>query len=100
MASSDDMVIRLGEAAADAVPEPRPDMVARRGARRMVKLVPVPGNYAVPAIWTSPETKLDDEGRPCRVVVVLMQKEPVPETMRMWVPAQFFESLPSVPVEW
>jgi len=91
-----DIKIDLG---GDTVLRPKEEHIARKGPRRMVKLVPLPGNYAAPAIWTSPY--IVDEGRtPCRLVIVLVTKEPKPETMRITVPQDFLEKLPEVPVEW
>lgn len=84
----------------NAAVQPQEDNIARRGPRRMVKLIPLPGNYAAPAIWTSPYTIEDDTHTPCRLVIVLVAKAPKPETMRMTVPQDFLEKLPEVPVEW
>lgn len=86
----------------DVIHKPGEEHIARRGARRFVKLVPLPGNYAAPAIWTGQphEDTIDGQKMLVRTCVVLMVKEPAPETMRITIPADFYEKLPDVPVEW
>jgi hypothetical protein len=95
-----DVILEVG--GADAVQMPRENDIARRGPRRMVKLVPLPGNYAAPAIWTGPVVEDDIDGKivPVRHCIVLMSKEPKPETMRVAIPLDFYDKLVDVPVEW
>lgn len=92
-------IIDLG---VEAIPIPTENSIARSGPRRMVKLAPVPGSYAVPIIWTGPVQidEIDGKQLRCRICVVLFQKEPRPETMRISIPADFYDKLPEVPVEW
>ncbi len=87
---------------ADSVPQPREGDIARRGPRRLVKLVPLPGNYAAPVIWTGPvvEDEIDGKLVPVRQCVVLVTKEPKPETMRIAIPIDYYDKLVDVPVEW
>ena len=85
-----------------AIPKPNEGDIARRGARRLVKLVPMPGSFAAPAIWTTPEivaTNIEGNIVPCRVCIVLVTKSP-PETMRITIPSAFYDALPEIPVEW
>jgi hypothetical protein len=85
----------------NVVLKPSENDVAHYGPRRMVKLVPLPGNHAAPAIWTSPYTFEDDDLKAkCHHVIVLMSKEPLPETMRVTLPVDFLAKLPEVPCEW
>jgi hypothetical protein len=86
----------------NSIPRPTENNIARFGPRRMVKLAPIPGNSAVPVIWTGPLTEDEIDGRKifCRPCIVLMVKEPKPMTMFMSIPADFYEKLPDVPVEW
>lgn len=97
MSDARDIVIDLG----GAVSKPNDREIARTGARRMVKLIPVPGSYAVPAIWTGPVTPQEIDGKLvlCREAIVLMTKSP-PQTMKVTVPADFYAALPEIPVEW
>lgn len=97
MSSFDDIVIDLSGPAV----KPDESQVARGGARRMVKLIPVPGSYAVPAIWTGPPAPQEIDGQQilCRECIVLMSKSP-PQTMKVTVPADFYAKLPDIPVEW
>lgn len=85
----------------DAVPQPRPEHIAQRGPRRLVKLAPVMGG--VPIIWTSPDvTQVNNEDgtkSACRACIVLVQKSP-PETMRVHIPCDLIDKLVDVPVEW
>lgn len=86
----------------DVVHKPTEENIARRGPRRMVKLIPMPGNFAAPAIWTSPkfEDVIDKERIQVVACVVLVSKDP-PRTMLITVPAQFYEEkCVDVPVEW
>lgn len=85
----------------DVVTRPREEHIAHRGPRRLVKLVPIPGS-AAPAIWTSPDAHtqdIDGVRTLCRTVVVLVSKSP-PTCTRVYVPKDFYETLPEVPVEW
>jgi hypothetical protein len=87
---------------ADSIPRPSEDQIARRGARRLVKLVPTPFGGR-PAIWTSPYIvveNIDGVFTPCLIAVVLVQAEPKPETQRVFVPKDLYEKLADVPVEW
>jgi hypothetical protein len=83
-----------------SIPKPTENNIARRGPRRLVKLIPIPGS-ASPAIWTGPmfEDEIDGQRVIVRACVVLVSKEP-PETMKVTVPADFYDKLPDVPVEW
>lgn len=86
----------------DAIPRPREAQIARRGVRRLVKLAPV--LQGAPVIWTSPSPKesTDEEGRKIIVYdcIVLVTKDPRPETMRVEIPTDLYEKLHDVPVEW
>jgi hypothetical protein len=86
----------------DAVPRPTEAHIARTGPRRLVKLAPILGG--APVIWTSPYIveELDHEGRrfKARVCIVLVTKEPLPETMRVRLPIDLIDKLHDVPVEW
>lgn len=97
---SGNVILEVG--GADVVQKPRESDIARRGPRRLVKLVPLPGNYAAPVIWTGPvvEDEIDGKIVPVRQCIVLMSREPKPETMRVAVPADFYDKLADIPVEW
>lgn len=98
---SNDIVLEVG--LHDAVPKPTEDQIARRGPRRLVKLVPLPGNYSGPAIWTGPRFEdVDDQGKSyvARKCVVMLSKDPKPETVCITIPNEFYEKLLDVPVEW
>lgn len=82
----------------DPIERPNDTVIARTGSRRLVKLVPLPGNYAGPAVWTSPDVIIDD-GVQCLHVLVLMTRNP-PEVVRITIPKDFYAKLPEVPVEW
>lgn len=86
----------------DVVPQPTEENIARRGPRRLVKLIPMPGNFAAPAIWTGPkfEDVIDKEKIFVVQCVLLVNKEPKPQTMLMTVPADFYDKCVDVPVEW
>lgn len=85
-----------------AIPKPGDGDIAKRGARRLVKLIPLPSGFAVPAIWTGPikEDEIENQKVIVRDCIVLITKEPKAETMRVTVPKDFYDSLPDVPVEW
>lgn len=87
---------------ADAVPQPGPHHIARNGPRRLVKLAPVLGGC--PVIWRNPAPLEDrnEEGQKHLVYqcVVLVQKEPKPETMLVNIPLDLYQRLMDVPVEW
>lgn len=85
----------------NSVPKPTAENIARRGPRRLVKLVPLPG-FAGPAIWTSPDVSnqnIDGKQVACRTCVVMLTTEP-PTVTRVYVPADFYERLHDVPVAW
>jgi hypothetical protein len=87
----------------DAVPRPKEHHIARQGPRRLVKLAPVLAG--APIIWTSPyvlEEDIDGSGvkQACRVCIVLVQRDPLPETMRVRIPLSLYDKLHDVPVEW
>jgi hypothetical protein len=84
-----------------SIPRPTEENIARRGPRRLVKLVPLPGS-AGPAIWTSPHAEfqlIDGKQVSCRTCIVLVSAEP-PLVTRVYVPADFYERLEDVPVAW
>lgn len=97
--------IEIGGIAEDIRPEAalRGRVSERNGDRRMVKLVPMPGGGAAPAIWTSHEI-VDDVAIGPAVVCVLMVRNAgaggKPGTVTMTVPKNFYEKLPEIPVEW
>lgn len=72
--------------------------IARRGPTRKVKLVPLMGPFAAPAIWTS-DYLVEFEGKPAYVCIVLVTKNPA-ECTRITIPKAFYENLPEIPVEW
>ena len=85
----------------DTIPKPKDFEIARHGPRRLVKLVPIPGS-AGPAIWTSPKasfTEIDGQPKLAYTCVVLVAKEP-PQTVRVFVPKDFYDKLHDIPVEW
>ena len=86
----------------DAVPRPQQHQIARKGARRLVKLAPVLAG--VPVIWRNPEPheSKDAEGKKIRVYacIVLVTKGNKPETMRVEIPTDLYDQLHDVPVEW
>lgn len=97
--SNDDIIIDLVGAVNN---KPNEGEIARRGSRRMVKLVPVPGMYAVPCIWAGPVKPAEiDPGKYVlsRECIILMSKDPL-QSMKMTIPADFYEKLPEIPVEW
>jgi hypothetical protein len=67
---------------------------------RMVRLITI-ADVAVPIIWSGPAFEDNDEGRrvTCRTCIVLMQKAPLPETMRVTIPIEHYDRLPFVSVE-
>lgn len=82
----------------DPIEKPNDTVIARTGKRRLVKLVPLPGNYAGPAVWTSPDVIVDG-GVQCLRVLVLMTRDP-PQVVCITIPKDFYAKLPEVPVEW
>lgn len=86
----------------DAVPRPREEHIARSGSRRLVKLAPILGG--VPVIWRSPKPieDVDEHGTKglFYCCIVLVTKEPKPETMRVNIPTDLYDQLHDVPVEW
>jgi hypothetical protein len=95
-----DVILEVG--LVDDVRKPTENDIARRGPRRLVKLVPLPGTYAAPAIWTGPVVEDDIDGKlvPVRHCIVLISKEPKPETMRITIPVDYYDKMVDVPVEW
>lgn len=95
--SREDIIINLDGPAT----RPNEHEVPRIGLRRWVKLVPVPGSYAVPCIWAGPITPQDIDGKmlKARECIVLMSKSP-PQTMKITIPTDFYDKLPEIPVEW
>ncbi len=86
----------------DAVPQPQERHIAKQGPRRLVKLAPILDG--VPVIWRSPKpiVDTDEEGRKQEVYccIVLVTKDPKPETMRVNIPVDLYDKLHDVPVEW
>jgi hypothetical protein len=89
---------------ANVIIQPGAEHIARggAGARRLVKLIPLPGRSAAPAIWTGApvEGEIDGEKLKVRVCIVLMGRDPKPFTAAVTVPDEFYQRLPDVPVEW
>lgn len=94
---SNDIIIDLGGPAT----RPNENDVPRTGERRFVKLIPMPGNYAAPAIWSGPIKPQEIDGKYVRAreCVVLVSKDPI-QTMKITIPVEFYDVLPDIPVEW
>jgi len=96
---AEDVIIPVGY---DDLTKLKPDekIIATRGPRRFVKVVPTPFG-AKPAIWTKLPQEETIEGRTMRAVccVVLLEKDPV-QTACITVPCDFYEKLPEMPIEW
>jgi len=86
----------------DAVAQPQPQHIATRGPRRLVKLVPVMGG--APVIWCNPVPieEVNEEGKKIAVFqcVILVEKQPKPQTMLVTIPTDLYQRLHDVPVEW
>lgn len=70
----------------------------RGGTHRFVRVVPTPFGER-PCIWTSQEAALDAEGVLSYTAIVLVSRVPA-ETMRITIPCEIWDQLPTAPVEW
>lgn len=100
---SDSRIISI-DLDANTIIKPGEDHIARggAGARRLVKLIPLPGKSAAPAIWTSSAVEGDIDGKKLmvHVCIVLLGRDPKPATAAITIPVELYERLPDVPVEW
>jgi hypothetical protein len=103
--SNEEFIVMPVDLGGNIVLKPSEDDIARRGPRRLVKLVPLPGNHAAPAIWVSPYIFDDHDLKvPCHHVIVILSKgppsTPMPQTTCVTIPKTFYDKLPDVPCEW
>jgi len=72
--------------------------VEGRGTHRIVKVCPTPFGDR-PCVWTDPEPSPGEDGVSSYTAIVLVSRQPA-ETMRVKIPCQIWDQLPTAPVEW